>query len=154
MSLCDKCGLTFNTAIYQSYHKSRCLSYNYKMTFNKSIDTPNLNYIIKLYNLLDLSKIYYLEKINNTLYVCDLLPISFILKKLKIYVLTQHPEFLLYVKIYNDIVDNYILNEESLSNESDLEDEYISYNELINIISKFLNVPAEDINNIIQLYKM
>jgi hypothetical protein len=124
------------------------------MTFNKSIDTPNLNYIIKLYNLLDLSKIYYLEKINNTLYVCDLLPISFILKKLKIYVLTQHPEFLLYVKIYNDIVDNYILNEESLSNESDLEDEYISYNELINIISKFLNVPAEDINNIIQLYKM
>ena len=153
MSICDECGLTFNTTTYQSYHKSRCLSYNYKMTFNKLIDNVNLNYVIRLYHLLDLTKIEYLEKIDNKYYECDLLSISSLLDKLKIYRATQHSQYLLYVKIYNEIVDYYILDDNALSNKSDLEDEYISYNELINIISKFLNLTTEDINNIIQLYK-
>ena len=131
--LCIKCGQTFKSIKSIEFHINICIHYQYDLTYNTDISIDNIKQVVNIYNLLEL---YKLNMYDNVL-------ISHILNKL--YPKLQVSEF--YINLNNKIYDikgNLETNNIVLK--------YISYNELISIVSDLLNISTNTFCNVINTY--
>ena len=122
--LCHGCNQLFSTQKSVEYHYSYCIYYNYKkLTSYNYVNNEYIKYIIKI-----LSIISYYDISNDKLIITNILNNN-IFKENNI----------ILQNIYN-IINNYNV-------------EYISYNELMHIISLCFSITNKELNILIQCYE-
>jgi hypothetical protein len=140
--LCVYCGQYFKTTKSIDFHMNVCIYYQYNILYTKDvISHENIKYIVNIYDTLEL---YKLSNTTNLKLNYDNILISSILDKLSI---NQDSIYKYYSNIH-DIISNIQTNLEYSSIQLD----YISYEELIIIISKILNIPTNTFCNVINAY--
>ena len=124
---CSSCGQSFKSLESIEFHKNVCIYYQYKQMYNTDIDAISTGIIMSIVTIYNLLELYKLD--DN-----DILT-SHILNKLQSKLHTNE----LYIYIYNRISTINNIN-------------YISYNELISIISNVLNISTNIFCNVINTY--
>lgn len=133
---CSSCGQTFRSLESITFHKKICIYYKYRTTYiMDSVSNETIKSIVNIYNLLEL---YKLNDINDNYDN----------------VLTQHILNKLYPKLRLCEL-NKTLYERIIEIQGDVTTyklEYISYNELLSIISNLLNTSTVTFCNVINTF--
>lgn len=125
---CNGCNKSFKSITSLEFHYEYCVYHNYKKNYNLSISNDSIKFIIELLNSLSL---YNIES-DDKLLISDIK--SNLNKMSSIKYLND--------TIYTNI--SIILN--------NINQKYVSYNEVLNIISLCFSIQIIDINNIIDTY--
>jgi len=139
-NLCIYCGQSFKSINSLEFHKNICIYYQYTLMYTDDLSNNIIKQIVTIYNLLELYKLDSVTDINSNY---DNVSLSKIIN-------------ILYVKLHvcnlYSYLYNILCNIQGDSDISSLQLEFISYNELISIISKLLNVSTDTFCNVINTY--
>lgn len=134
--LCPSCGQTFRSIESITFHKNICIYYQYRTIYQMdSVSNETIKSIVNIYNLLEL---YKLNDINDNY---DNVLIKNILNKL-------YPKLRL-CELNKTLYDRVI---DIQGDVATYKLEFISYNELLSIISNLLNTTTNTFCNVINTF--
>jgi len=155
--LCVYCGQYFKSPRSIDFHMNICIYYQYSILYSKDdISNEHIKYIVNIYDTLEL---YKLSNTTNLNFNYENILISSILKKLSLqrggelpFIASSSESYYISLYRYYSTIHDIISNIQTNLEYSSIQLDYISYDELIIIISKILNISTNTFCNVINTY--